>query len=142
MTFTITFFCRTEETAAPDAFAVLMDAISSRENVRVHDVKIGDGWVACEIAPAVMSDGTAPQEPVMLEVHSDRLSVESTVKAFGAADNSARIADTDLLVTITMVGQTRDWSVVRAIWLSITQLWSAVPCSDVSGFDIDLDSLT
>jgi hypothetical protein len=140
VTFIITFFCNAKDANASNAFAMLSGAISSGDNVRTRKVKSGDGWVASEITSAVTGTCMPPQEPVFLEIHSDQLSVQSTVKSFGGADD-ARIADTNLLVTITLVGQTRDWSVVRAVWLSVTELWPTVPCSDVSGFDISLDSL-
>jgi hypothetical protein len=84
----------------------------------------------------------AHSSPVILEFHTDELSVQGTTNDYGDEVNAPRIAGTDLLITVTIMGQVVDWTLVRNVCLSVTGLWPTVPHSDVSGFDTELDQLT
>jgi len=96
--------------------------------------------VSYELAFGTQS--SAENEAIAVEFHSDELSVQSTITDYGDEVNALRIAGTDLLITMTIMGKAPDWALIRNVWLSVAGLWPTVPHSDVSGFDIELDQLT
>ncbi len=141
MAFYITFFCKSVKTSALEAFEALIHEIGTREEaLEIRTRKDGEGWVTCELASA-RTGYVRAGDAIVLELHTDSATVMSEVRDYGDEVNAPRIADADLVITLTLVGDVVDWQLVRNIWLSVAALWPMVPYSDVSGFDIDLDSL-
>ena len=141
MTFNITFFCESGKSRAADAFESLVREIGSlSESLEIRDRKDGDGWVWCELS-TVHAERAQPDKPIALELHSDPIAVSRVISDYGDEVNAQRIANADLIITLTSVGDAIDLDLVRNVWLSVARLWPMVPHSDVSGFDIDLNSL-
>jgi hypothetical protein len=137
LAFYITLFCKSGATTAGAALDALLAEVTKRgRGQQISERRVGDGWAGCTLSP-IPGIG---YEAVTLEIHDDREIVQRTIKDYGDEANAPRIADTDLLVIVTLVEETADWTLVRDIWESVAALWPMVPHNDVSGFDISLDS--
>jgi hypothetical protein len=136
MAFYLTLFCESGLDSADVALGMLVsEAEEHDEGLAIRAGQDGAGWVSCEVMSA-RSGG----EAILLELRTDQTMIQAMVRDYGGAADAPQIAGTDLLITMTL-GEDPDWPLVRNLWISAAKLWHVVPHSDVTGFDIGLDSL-
>jgi hypothetical protein len=136
MAFYLTLFCESGLDSADVAVGMLVsEAEEHDEGLAIRNRKDGPGWVSGEVMSA-RSGG----EAILLELRTDQAMVQTMVRDYGRAAGAPHLAGTDLLITLTL-GEDPDWPLVRDLWISAAKLWHMVPHSDVTGFDIGLDSL-
>jgi hypothetical protein len=137
MAFYLTLFCESGLDNSGEALGMLVSEAEQRaEGLAVRNRKHGEGWASCEVGSAVADD-----ETILLEMRTDQPMVQKMVSSYGAQADAPHIADSDLLIILTLVGDDPDWALVRDLWIAAAKLWHVVPHSDVTGFDIGLDSL-
>ncbi|MEV7075783.1 hypothetical protein [Streptomyces sp. NPDC093990] len=137
MTYQLSFFCRSGEEDGDEALDRLLDHLLENGVPLV-----GECLGPYEAPVAAFRLGTGrdgSDRPVAdlstLEVHVGVAEIAESVISATPNDEQG-IWGCDLLVTVTLSGNSPDWFLVERIWDAVTSLWAAVPWDESSGFEI------
>ncbi|GIH22683.1 hypothetical protein Aph01nite_09930 [Acrocarpospora phusangensis] len=140
MAYYLRFFCRAGEQVGQAAMERLLD-----ELLDSGDPLLGEwhGPFVDEVAASGLAtkgpDGQARADWLTLEMHAGVAFIAESVIEVDP-DCEYGIWGCDLLATITLSGDNPDGVLVKRIWAALVKLWSAVPCDDISGFEIASDA--
>nr|WSX75959.1 hypothetical protein OH826_20160 [Streptomyces sp. NBC_00899] len=136
MAYQLTFFCRSDEENGQAAVSRVLDELLPAGDLLVaqRSGPFVDEVAVCSLAtrgPA--GDPTA--DWLALELHVGVEWIAESVIAASPGDEQG-IWGCDLLATVTLTGDTPDWSLANRIWKALLHLWSATPWDEMSGFEI------
>jgi hypothetical protein len=139
MAYQLLFFCRAGEETGHTALERLLDELL------VHGPLLGKWLGPYPEAVAVYSlasmspDGDAVADYLQIEILVGVAAIAD--QAIWASPNDEHgIWGSDVLVTITLSGDSPDWPLVARIWTTLEDLWAAIPWDEMSGFEISQDA--
>lgn len=139
VSYNITFYCHSNATRPGEAIDQIAAWTASQGvGLQLATRASGVGWAEASIG---LSDSSAADGSVRLEVHNAPSLVGDMVKQVSSEDSSKRLAAADLVAILTLSGDEIEWEAVRGTWLALEALWSAIPYDDGSGFGATIESL-
>ncbi|GAA1815625.1 hypothetical protein GCM10009682_40680 [Luedemannella flava] len=136
----ITFFLRTQGLAAEELYSVISSSlIGNDDDIYVSNEKSGRDWRSCHLSrESQPSNG----DPILLEAHSAVQVVQATVAEVADDSPTDEISNADAMLILTLIGNNADWVTVRLVWEILNNLWSPIPFSDGSGFEVQFESMS
>jgi hypothetical protein len=131
----IDFFCRTGISRADTAFDVFVQSLSAgATEVETSATGVGIANMSWDIARVRDQEGRAGESISVTFLTGSEL-LTAVLKQVTGEPGGERVLGTDLLVQLILVGDV-DWTLFSDIRSILTDLWSAVPYDETSGFDV------
>ena len=137
MTYRLSLFCRSGEKRGDAALDRLLDHLLATGEPLVGEWlgPFGDSVASLRLGTKGEGSDRATADLLTLEVHVGVSEIAESVIAASPNDEEG-VWGCDLLVTITLSGDSPDWPLVNRIWTTAETLWGAVPWDEASGFEI------
>ena len=137
VSYVLTFFCRSGEAIGSSALATFLaklgetgDPVLVRRDAADHIDEVD----VCELA-SDNGSGAAAAGWLLLEFSVGiEYNARSVIVASPGGEDG--IWGSDLVAELILSGET-DWPLVKRIWATLADLWSAVAWDEMSGFDIN-----